>query len=143
MLLLTLIQFLPFSSNDMSQYISIVLPASVMEMINPLIDEIFTASGGLISITAIAAIWSASKGVYALVCGLNQVYRVKETRNMIVVRAMSVFYTIVFIILIAACMMLLIFGKLIFEWIETLVPWLTYLTNFRYIIGCWPLFCSF
>ena len=60
MLLLTLIQFLPFSASDMSQYIGLVLPASVIDMINPIIDEIYTTSRGLISVTAVAAVWSAS-----------------------------------------------------------------------------------
>lgn len=135
MLLLTLIQFLPFSASDMSQYIGLVLPASVIDMINPIIDEIYTTSRGLISVTAVAAVWSASKAVYSLICGLNQVYDVRETRNVIVIRAMSVFYTVVFILVIAGSMGLIIFGKNLFVWVETYLPWVVYLSSFRYIIG--------
>lgn len=135
MLLLTLMQYLPFSAANVIEYIAGILPASVAEIVNPIIEEIYTASGALISITAIAAIWSASKGVYALVCGLNQVYDVKETRNLIVVRAMSVFYTVVFIIVLVASIGLFIFGANIFSWLETYAPWLGVLKNLRFVIG--------
>lgn len=135
MLLLTLMQFLPFSAQDMTQFIQMWLPSAVIEMIAPLIDEIYSASTGLISVTAVAAIWAASKGIYALVCGLNSVYGVKETRNIIVVRAMSIFYTVVFLGLIIGCMTLLIFGKMIFDWLELYAPWLSFLAHFRLLIG--------
>lgn len=135
MLLLTLMQYLPFSATNIIEYMAIILPDSVIEIVNPIIEEIYTASGALISITAIAAIWSASKGVYALVCGLNQVYDVKETRSQMVVRAMSVFYTVVFILLIVASIGLFIFGSNIFSWLETYAPWLGVLKKLRFIIG--------
>lgn len=135
MLLLTLLQYLPFSAANISEYMLLVLPSSVVNIINPIIEEIYNASGALISITAIAAIWSASKGVYALLCGLNQVYGVKETRSLIVVRAMSVFYTVVFIIALVASVGLFIFGAKIFNLVEGYAPWLSGLKNLRFVIG--------
>ncbi|MCI8332418.1 MAG: YihY/virulence factor BrkB family protein [Clostridiales bacterium] len=135
MLLLTLIQFLPFSAADISNYVNILMPESVTTMIKPMIDEVFNTSRGLISVTAIAAVWSASKAVYSLICGLNQVYNVRETRNLVEVRAMSIFYTIVFILVIAGSMILIIFGNNLFVWLEQYMPWVMYLSSFRYVIG--------
>ncbi len=135
MLLLALVQFLPFSAGEVYGYISIYLPASVLETLYPILKEIYYTSSGVISITAIAAIWAASKGVYALVCGLNSVYSVKETRNPIVVRAMSIFYTIMFLIVIVACMGLLVFGEKLFSAFRESAPWLGQVESLRYIIG--------
>lgn len=135
MLLLALVQFLPFSAGEVYNYIAIFLPEAVLETLTPIFSELYNTSSAVISITAIAAIWSASKGIYALVCGLNTVYDVKETRNIIVVRAMSIFYTIVFLILIVACMGLLVFGEKLISLTEDYLPWMTGLGNIRYIIG--------
>lgn len=135
MLLLTLLQFLPFSAADVSDYFAIILPDSVMNTITPIIDEIYSAGGVLISATAIAAVWAASKGVYALVCGLNSVYGVKETRNIIVVRAMSVFYTIVFLFMLVLGIGMLIFGGKLFAMVESYVPWVTNFSDLRYLIA--------
>ncbi len=135
MLLLTLLQFLPFSPGDLSQYIEMILPTSVVDMIDPIIAELYDAGSGLISLTAIAAIWAASKGVYALVCGLNSVYGVKETRNIIVVRAMSVFYTVVMLLVLTVSIGVLLFGGQIFALIEQIAPWVIYFSNLRYLIG--------
>ena len=135
MLLLTLLQYLPFSAANITEYMTAILPASVVEMISPIIDEIYNASGALISITAISAVWAASKGVYALVCGLNQVYGVKETRSLVVVRAMSVFYTVVFIIVLVASIGLFIFGTKIFLFISEYAPWIAVFKNMRFALG--------
>lgn len=135
MLLLALVQFLPFSAGELYEYISIFLPEAVLETISPILREIYNTSSGIISITAIAAIWASSKGVYALVCGLNAVYDVKETRNPIVVRAMSIFYTVMFLIIIVACMGLLVFGEKLIALTKGYLPWVTGLENIRYIIG--------
>ena len=135
MLLLTLLQFLPFSAAEVIQYSSSLLPQSVTEVVDPIITEIYSAGTGLISATAIASVWAASKGVYAIICGLNQVYGVKETRNLMLVRAMSVFYTIVFILMIVMSVVLLLFGAKLFALLETFVPWISHLAGLRYILG--------
>lgn len=135
MLLLTLLQYLPFSAVNVTEYMSLILPVSVVEMVSPIIEEIYSASGALISITAIAAVWAASKGIYALVCGLNQVYGVKETRSLIVVRAMSVFYTVVFIIVLVASIGLFIFGTKLFLLIKEFAPWISVFKNLRFVLG--------
>ena len=135
MLLLALIQFLPFSAGEVYGYISMFLPSSVLETLYPILKEIYNTSSGVISITAIAAIWAASKGVYALICGLNKVYDVKETRNPLVIRAMSIFYTVMFLIIIVGCMGLLIFGEKLFSAFKASAPWIVHVESLRYIIG--------
>lgn len=51
---------------------------------------------GIISVTAIIAIWSAAKGIQYMADGLNAVHELKETRNWFVLRFWAVIYTIVF-----------------------------------------------
>ena len=45
------------------------------------VDEVYSRSMGIISITAIIAIWSAAKGVQYMTDGLNSVNDLEETRN--------------------------------------------------------------
>jgi len=54
-----------------------------------------TSKGGLVSIGAIGALWSASSGVMALENALNRVYDVKETRPFWKTRAIGIAATIV------------------------------------------------
>ena len=60
------------------------------------------SSGAIISISAVTALWSASRGVYSIVSGLNSVYDVKETRSYIKTRLLALFYTFAFLIILVA-----------------------------------------
>lgn len=48
----------------------------------------------LLSASALVAVWSASKGVLAMIRGLNHVYNIEESRNYIMLRLKAFFYTI-------------------------------------------------
>ncbi len=68
------------------------------DALEPLVTEILSDlsrfnSAGILSLSTIFLLWSASKGVYGLVRGLNQALRVQETRPYLLVRALCVLYT--------------------------------------------------
>ena len=65
----------------------------------------------LISVTAIAMIWSAAKGVLAITMGLNAVYNVNETRNDIILRIRAAIYTLGIIIAVVVCLVVMIFSN--------------------------------
>jgi membrane protein len=88
------------------------------------VDEIDSSasSGTLISITAITALWSAGKGFFAIMKGMNSVYEINETRKSIFLRLLSTIYTLIFAILLIASMVLLVFGNRLYIWIEQKFP---------------------
>lgn len=62
-------------------------------------------------LTAIITLWTAGKGLQGLTNGLNSVYQVYETRNYFAARIRSALYTLIFIVLIVATLILLVFGN--------------------------------
>ena len=73
--------------------------------------QVYSRSMGIISITAIIAIWSAAKGVQYMTDGLNSVNDLEETRNWFVLRFWAVVYTVVFLVAIVFTLLVLVFGN--------------------------------
>ena len=125
MFLLTLLNYLPVSVNEVQQLMTDQLPATINSVLTPLVDELMQkASGTLRSVTVIIALWSASRGALALSRGLNAVYQERETRNYFFLRITSVLYTLVFAFLLIAALILLVFGNLLYQFILVRLPFL-------------------
>lgn len=123
MLLLTLIQYLPITESTLLTTLAQIFPASVSSMIVGVVEEIYAkASGTIISITAISALWSASRGILAIIRGLNSVYGIKESRNYFKLRFLSSIYTLVFAIMLIITLLILVFGNQLYIWIESKIP---------------------
>ena len=125
MFLLTLLNYLPVSVNEVQQLMTDQLPATINSVLTPLVEELMQkASGTLRSVTVIIALWSASRGALALSRGLNAVYQERETRNYFFLRITSVLYTLVFAFLLIAALILLVFGNLLYQFILVRLPFL-------------------
>lgn len=70
-------------------------------------------SGTVISLSAIAALWSASRGIYGLRKGLNAIYHVEENRGYFYTRGVSVVYTVLFLLVLLLTLVLSVFGNTI------------------------------
>jgi len=124
MLLFSIVKFFPLTESSMLLLFSQIFPSGVNSMVVPLITQIYdtTASGTLISLTAITTLWSAGKGFLAIMKGLNAVYEIKETRSYLFLRATSALYTLIFAIMVIITMILFVFGNRLFLWIEKRFP---------------------
>ncbi len=126
MFLLTLLNYLPISPEDLSTSVSGIFPATVSSILDTIFSELLEkSSGAVLSITVVAALWSASRGMLALVRGLNAVYQHKETRNYFLIRGVSVLYTLGFAVLLIVTLVLLVFGNQLYEFIMTKLPFLS------------------
>ena len=110
MLFTSLIQYTPVSEEMILNLVGENVPEYFSPYLITLIHEMYTNSVGLISATAIAAVWASAKGMHFLSGGLNSVYDIKETRNYFVLRFRAILYTLVFLAAIIFAMMLLVFG---------------------------------
>jgi len=125
-LLMTLLKFLPFSEITLRSTLTSIFPSSVNSLIVSIVTEIYDKSSGtVISIAAISALWSASRGILAIVKGLNSVYGIRETRNGFRLRIISSIYTLVFAIMMIITLVILVFGNRLYIWIESRIPMLS------------------
>src|SRR5699024_7877175 len=110
--ILTLIPLFQISPDTITNMISENAPRDTAKLITGIIDDVMqNASGGLFSFGLIAALWSASTGVTALMNAFNVAYDVEDGRNAIVLKIMSVFFTITMVVVFGLAIALPIFGQ--------------------------------
>jgi len=135
MLMLTLLRFLPFEAEEMLQGIYSVFPAPIHGFMGVVLKEALQKSSGtFLSISAGAALWSASRGVLVIIRGLNRVYGNRESRNYFVLRLLSVCYTVVFSVVLVVTLVLLVFGNQIFLYVQSKVPLMEHAAVFVILI---------
>ncbi len=111
MLFISLVQYTPVSESMVMEVVNRTMPGYVAPLLISVIHEIYSRSIGVISVTAIVAIWAAAKGIQYLSGGLNSVYDIEETRNYFYLRLRAMLYTLVLVVAIILSLMLLIFGN--------------------------------
>lgn len=123
MLLISIVRFLPFTKQELLEQAVIVFPQAAQSFVTSFVREAYLKSGtAVISITAVTTLWAASIGVFSVVKGISKVYSTEETRNYFIVRFMSVIYTAFLLVLIVSCLGIFVFGKVITEAIEHMIP---------------------
>ena len=114
-LLIFLFTLMPYLNLDESQILIFIrdfAPASVALLVEETLGEILNnRNGGLLSIGALATVWTASKGMNALSKALNRSYLTEETRSFIIARGMSVVFTIMLIFVLLVALILPVFGQ--------------------------------
>lgn len=87
-------------------------PESVAILIESTLSDILeNRNGGLLSIGALATVWSASKGMNALTKALNRSYFTEESRSFVVARGMSIVFTVMLIAVLVVALVLPVFGQ--------------------------------
>ena len=127
MLLVTLARyFIPLTRTGLTSFVMALFPESFRELVTQIVGELFVKSpASVISITAVTALWSASRGVIAMCRGLNRVYHVEERRNYVTNRGMSLLYTLLFVLLLLCCLVILVFGNNVLSMMEGAFPLLS------------------
>lgn len=125
----SLLQYTVVSEATLLKYVNSLAPEYIAPFVVSIIHEVYHKSVGIVSVTAVGAVWSAAKGVQSIAEGFNCIYEVKETRNWFVRRFWAVIYTLVFMISIIAALVLLVFGKSIQGMLVDYVPFFAQATN--------------
>lgn len=114
-LLIFMFTLLPYFNLDQEQIFILIrdfAPESVALLIESTLGEILNnRNSGLLSIGALATVWSASKGMNALTKALNLSYNKEESRSFIVARGMSVVFTVMLIVVLVVALVLPVFGQ--------------------------------
>ena len=110
-LLLALVRYTGLQVETLTDLISAVVPSALMPMVNRLVLSAYVNSTGtVLSVSAVAALWSASRGMYSFVMGLNAIYEVRENRGYLRTRLLSMGYTFAFLVVLMLTLVLHVFG---------------------------------
>ena len=118
--ILSVLPYLPIENlhQAVMDFISQSLPAEAAKTFEGAIAEITQdKKGGLLSFGAIATLWAASAGLYAIMQQLNITYDVKETRPFWKARGTAILLTLLFAVLVAGAFALIVFGGILQEWL--------------------------
>lgn len=93
LLVLATLRYTPLSATDLIGFLQTLVPAALMPAVERLIvSTYYNSDGAMLSVSAVTALWSASRGVYGLMIGLNRVYGVREDRGWFYTRLISAVY---------------------------------------------------
>ncbi len=138
-LLLGILRYTNLSVDDLTNLIDGAIPYVLAPWIDRLVDSAYTNSSiTVISVAALTALWSASRGVFALAIGLDSVYGVYKKRNWLRRRAVSMFYTFLFLIVLLLTLVLHVFGNTIIAMLpeseNPVVQFLMEILDFRFFL---------
>ena len=115
-LLLGLLRYTDLDAGDLLAALEGVLPVALLPAAEKLIISTYAyTSTAVVSVSAVSALWSASRGIFGLLVGLNTIYGVREDRGYFYTRAISVFYTFLFLLVLLLTLVLNVFGKSILQ----------------------------
>lgn len=123
LLILGLLRYTGLQVDTLIGFIGDFLPDALLDAAEELIYSTYlNATGAVVGLSAVTSLWSASKGIYGLLRGLNAIYGVTEDRGYLYTRLISVCYTFLFLLVVLLTLMLHVFGS-------TLIGFLTMVDN--------------
>ena len=138
MVICMVIPYTPLTEENLVQAVTDITPDRVDPVVEGLIADVYDKSAGILSIAVIATLWSAAKGVMALMQGLNAVNGVDEKRNYFVIRAVACLYTVVMLIVVILSLFINVFGNQLVNLALHRIPQLqrlvTFLMHFRFLV---------
>ena len=110
-LVLSLLRYTGLQVSSLVEVLASFIPGALMGPVEELVLHTYeNSSGALVGISALTALWSASKGVFGLLRGLNRVYGVAEDRGWFQTRLLSLLYTFAFFAVLLLTLIVHVFG---------------------------------
>lgn len=143
--LVTLLGYLPVDEHAIIDFLEPYAPLEIITFIETNLSQFVRAqNGGLLSISIIGTLWSASNGVNAIKKAFNRAYRVKEDRSFFYTRLIAIVLTIAMLIVISIALLLPVFGRMIgiylFSFVDLSDSFLSIWNTFRWAISTLILF---
>ncbi len=129
MMICSILPYTHITKANLMALVTDVMPSGIDPFAISVIEEMYEKSFAIISMSAFFAVWSAAKGMLALLRGLNSVQEVIETRNYFVLRLWCCLYTIIFMAVIVFTVVVIVFGNSIVQSILEKFPKIRYVTN--------------
>ena len=138
-LILALLRYTGLQVETLTDLLDGFLPDALMPAAKRLIVSTYqNTSGAVVSLSALTGLWSASRGVYGLLTGLNAIYQVPESRGYFYTRGISMFYTFLFLLMLLATLALNVFGTTLLQSLPvnnlTLLQFLWEIVDYRFLL---------
>ncbi len=127
MLLCAILPYTPVTKANLMYLAREITPDAMDALLVSIISDVYDKSVGIISVTVAATLWSAGKGVLALMRGLNAINDVEENRNYLLLRIVASLYLILMIFAVLLSLLIMVFGNSLIRLIEGIVPQTSYL----------------
>ena len=137
-LVCSILPYVNITQETLRQSVDAVLPGVIGLFLNSIISDVYGQSAGGVSLAVLVMLWSAGKGMMALMRGLNAINGVEEKRNYFVVRVIASFYTVVMLIVVILSLFLMVFGDQLVTLTLHRIPQLqrivSFAMNFRFLL---------
>lgn len=138
-LLCSIIPYTAITEANLMTFITELTPDVIDSLVISIIHDVYDKSAGVISVAAITTLWSAAKGMMALIRGLNEINDVDEDRNYVVLRGIASFYTILMLAVLLLSLVVMVFGNALVNGVIRAVPQteriFDFLMNFRLLFS--------
>lgn len=138
-LLCAIIPYTAITEADLMIFVTELTPNILDSVVVSMIEDVYDKSAGVISIAAIATLWSASKGMLAMIRGLNELNDVEENRNFVFLRGIASFYTVIMLLVVLLALIVMVFGTALMTGVIRAVPKtqgvFDFLLNFRLLFS--------
>ena len=139
LLVLSMLRYTGLTVEDLIWVIGDFFPQPLMETAEELVYSIyFHSSITVVGVAAVTALWSASRGMYGILRGLNAIYGVSEDRGYLYTRGISVVYTFLFLLVLLLTLVLHVFGNSILKMLtmvdNKVLIFLMDLVDFRFFL---------
>ena len=125
-----LLPYTPLREADLMIFCMNVVPRQMSPWMVGVIRQIYDKPKGIISATLIIAVWSAGKGMLALMRALNKIYEAREERSYFKLRVVASVYTVIILVAFIVTFVLGVFGRNILGWLAQCLPWFEANTGF-------------
>lgn len=113
-LFLNIVSYTPLVRQDVLTNAIYYLPLETQIIINDFLNDIVVGSSQeLLSISAIAGIWTASSGVKPVMKAINRAYDYEETRSYFKIKFLSILFTIALLFMLVLVFSTLVLGEII------------------------------
>ena len=111
-LILGILRSTPLTPEDLMNLLEGFLPVHLQSLAWELIEQVYANTNRtVLSLSALAAVWSAGKGIYGLMKGLNAIYGAAEHRGWIRTRLLCAVYLAFFLLVLVLTLVLHVFGN--------------------------------
>lgn len=120
MLFLSLVGFIfPLEKQALNETIASFVPETIGGILYTITDELFAKSIHIVSLTALTAFWTASRGIASIERGIHRIYHAPRSKTVIHEMLLSFVYTLLFMAILLLTLGLQVFGNTILNFITS------------------------
>lgn len=136
----SLLPYTPLTEGNLIEAVTGAVPGFLEAVTVSLIQQIYERSATTLPIAILILIWSSSKGMLALMRGLNVVNGVTENRNYFFLRMEASFYMVITVAALFISLGLSVFGEVLLHTVMKVIPhavdFVSMLMHFRFLFVC-------